>query len=285
MWRRIIFYVFAVILAIAVVVLANDAARLATIASEQLSLENSRTLMWKWVLERLSLSIYSGAREQRADIEAIYTLAAQRQELARRAAIVFAAVVAGFLAMQYRRAASTPHQRARILCIDLLILGLICLITGLVAPIFSLKAFTDLPVLGEVILKYESKSIISTIGALARGDSYFVALLIATFSVLVPLFKTLICLAALLRPRAAWHRQGVLFARVIGKWSMADVFVVAILIAYFAASGEDFSEAAVGLGLYFFAAYCVISIIANGLLIKSFEHDDTEPLLSANGER
>ena len=52
---------------------------------------------------------------------------------------------------------------------------------------------------------------------------------------------------------------------------MADVFVVAILVAYFAVSGDEFSEAKVEVGLYFFATYCLASLLSTHLLVRSLD--------------
>jgi uncharacterized paraquat-inducible protein A len=55
----------------------------------------------------------------------------------------------------------------------------------------------------------------------------------------------------------------------IAKWSMADVFVVAILIAYLAAIASQATpgttalvafQAHFGIGFYFFAAYCIFAL-------------------------
>ena len=55
----------------------------------------------------------------------------------------------------------------------------------------------------------------------------------------------------------------------LSKWSMADVFVVSILIAYFVPAGfkTQAGEAKSYLkpGFFFFAAYCVISMFLNQL--------------------
>ena len=52
----------------------------------------------------------------------------------------------------------------------------------------------------------------------------------------------------------------------IGKWSMADVFVVATFLSYLSFSnmntGID-TEANTLVGLYFFFAYCILSITSS----------------------
>ncbi len=55
----------------------------------------------------------------------------------------------------------------------------------------------------------------------------------------------------------------------IGKWSMADVFVVATFLSYLSFSnmnsGID-TEAKTLVGLYFFLAYCILSIASSQLI-------------------
>jgi len=52
------------------------------------------------------------------------------------------------------------------------------------------------------------------------------------------------------------------FVAIISKWSMADVFVVGVLLATLATTSEDAIEAHLHEGFYYFAAYCIISILA-----------------------
>jgi len=55
----------------------------------------------------------------------------------------------------------------------------------------------------------------------------------------------------------------------IGKWSMADVFVVATFLSYLSFSnmntGID-TEANTLVGLYFFLAYCILSITSSHII-------------------
>jgi uncharacterized paraquat-inducible protein A len=70
-----------------------------------------------------------------------------------------------------------------------------------------------------------------------------------------------------------WRRRTLWFVVSIAKWSMADVFVVALFIAYLAAqasttvtSGPNAGppllafDARFGAGFYWFAAYCLFSL-------------------------
>lgn len=266
---RIIFYPAALALALAVVSFALDAARLNRIGSEQIGIDRSSEIAWKSVLERLSFSLYSGASEIKDSVVSVFTEAERRNRLAWQfaAGLLCLTVIFGVTAWQMSR----RDRRWQPFVADLIAIALIFLGVGLIAPILSLKAYATVPVVGEVILKYEVKSVVTTIGTLAGSHNLPVAVLVAAFSIVTPVAKLLVAVSVLQRRWPEWHRRGLAFMNAVGKWSMTDVFVVAVLVAYFAASGDEFSEAHLGVGLYFFAAYCLISQIATQLLVRTFE--------------
>ena len=270
---RLIYYPIAIFLAVLVISLSIDASRLTRIASAQSNLEHATDLAWKSILENVTFSLYSGASKTKAQVSDLFEEAARRQTLAEQCAIVFAFAGIIFLIARSTRSQSTSGSLELALVSDLLGIGAICLVVGLIAPVLSLKAYTTLPVVGEVILRYEVKSVITAIGTLAKSQNYFAASLIVVFSVLTPLIKIVIAIAVVQRRWPSWHIHGLEFAKAIGKWSMADVFVVAVLVVYFSASGDKFSEAKVGLGLYYFAAYCLLSQYATQALMRVFKDD------------
>ena len=68
-----------------------------------------------------------------------------------------------------------------------------------------------------------------------------------------------------LRP-ASGNRTLSFFVEKSGKWSMADVFVVAVFLAYLAFSNIQSgiqTESNTLPGLYFFLSYCLLSIMAS----------------------
>ena len=90
---------------------------------------------------------------------------------------------------------------------------------------------------------------------------------------IVPLGKGVLVAWATFVTDFARRRRVLAFVEAIAKWSMADVFVVALLIAYLAARASAApttgSNAASGLiaftarfgpGFYWFAAYCLFSL-------------------------
>ena len=50
------------------------------------------------------------------------------------------------------------------------------------------------------------------------------------------------------------------FIDSISKWSMADVFLVGVYVAFLSAKATDNLDAEIHQGFYYFAAYCLVSI-------------------------
>ncbi len=130
----------------------------------------------------------------------------------------------------------------------------------------------SLDVQGTVQAFDKTRSILATALELQANGHLPVAILIVLFSVVVPLIKALILLAMLL-PVSVSLRRGLLWvSNAISKWSMADVFVIAIFIAFLAGNGieenrglVDF-EASLGVGFWYFLSYCLLSILGTQLL-------------------
>ena len=153
-----------------------------------------------------------------------------------------------------------------ILAFILIIISLICLYPGLTEPILSIKIGANLPLVGELVVHETTQSILNTIQTLHENDNTLVAFLILLFSVMVPILKAVILLLVLfvknMGKRVRLHK----FVAIISKWSMADVFVVGVLLAALATSSEDSIEAKLHQGFYYFLAYCLISILASQVM-------------------
>ena len=117
----------------------------------------------------------------------------------------------------------------------------------------------------------QTRSIVSAVRQLYDVGSPLPATLILLFSVVVPLTKAALVAAALYMHNAAARVRTLHFVEAIAKWSMADVFAVALFIVFLAAQasqqppGESAPPllaftAQFGPGFYWFAAYCVFSL-------------------------
>ena len=140
---------------------------------------------------------------------------------------------------------------------------MIMLIFGLITPILMVTIHKDVEYLGDVVLSFESKGVIGSIEKLFGTGDLVVALVILLFSVLVPLVKTLSLLFIALFMENRFAHGMVKFFKMIGKWSMVDVFVVATFLVYLTANKGEVSRAEVEVGLYFFLAYVIISMLVS----------------------
>lgn len=125
---------------------------------------------------------------------------------------------------------------------------------------------------GQINALDKTQSILGTATELFQTGHIPVAALIILFSVVIPVIKGLITLSTLAPIGAAWKHRLNRVANAISKWSMADVFVVAIFVAFLAANGLDGGadlvdfQAQLGPGFWFFVAFCLLSILATQLI-------------------
>lgn len=177
-----------------------------------------------------------------------------------------------------------------LLVVALITAALACLPAGLLSPMLEIGAaeknldIGEIPInarvlglnvqvevsqqfYGDMYFYYQSKSVIELIQLLFRQNNWVVGSAILLFSVLFPLAKIMgtyfLILPSENKPRALSY-----FVEKSGKWSMADVFVVSVFLAFLAFSNIQAgisTESNTLAGLYFFMAYCMFSISASAL--------------------
>jgi len=221
-------------------------------------------------------------------------LAGQNDALVRLAVLAIALVTLMILlAMWPRRGFGTVELTCLLVGVFALLFG------GLFTPMIDIKAEItrlDLVLVGEPItfenqvLFFQSKSIIDVVDLLVRTkrfDLVLVGVAIGLFSVVFPILKLLATIAyrygSRLRTRAAVR----FFALESGKWSMADVFVIAMFLAFLGFDGLTGSQLAtlvtdsplvdlathnatqLRAGFYLFAAFCLAGLALSGLVKKA----------------
>lgn len=126
---------------------------------------------------------------------------------------------------------------------------------------------------GQLQAYSTTRSIMGTVDELARTGNLLVAFLVVFFSVVIPVFKLLLLLASLLISGSTVPRFLLNVNSMLSKWSMADVFVMALLVAYMAGSASGkagellIMSAQLEVGFYYFLAYCLFSIVAGSMLM------------------
>ncbi|MFT7824001.1 MAG: paraquat-inducible protein A [Sulfurimonas sp.] len=141
--------------------------------------------------------------------------------------------------------------------------ALVVLYLGLFTPILMITIRAEVEYIGEVILSFESKSVLGSVAKLFDSGDAAIAFTILLFSVLVPLTKTFLMMFVAVVAESRFAHGMVKFFKVIGKWSMLDVFVVATLLVYLTGNDSDVSHAEVQAGIYFFLAYVIVSMLTS----------------------
>lgn len=134
----------------------------------------------------------------------------------------------------------------------------------------------NLELSGQVAVYEKTRSILGTVADLWRSGDSLVAILIVTFSVIIPTVKAALVLTSLLGRSEHGKDRALKISSAMSKWSMADVFVMATIVAYLAvvASGQQGAanllsfEAEFGSGFWFFLGFCLLSVLSSQLMLK-----------------
>lgn len=154
----------------------------------------------------------------------------------------------------------------------LLLLGGILFPLGLILPMIETQSF--------LIFK-EHYSLVQSIDALIQSKDYALAGVIALFSILFPTVKFLTLAWFNLGPRPTISASALKFLEMLGKWSMMDVFVLALIVVSLSSNG--LARALTQSGLYAFALSALMFMLASGFIAKDLEHPrplDAEPPLA-----
>lgn len=136
------------------------------------------------------------------------------------------------------------------------------LVPGVTEPMMTLAAKINFLGFEHDLFK-ETRSILGTVEHLADAGYAVVGGLVLTFSVIIPVLKALLVILALFTGRPLiWKTVAIL-----GKWSMADVFVVAVMVAFFSTKAAVELNAELHSGFYWFLTYCLLSVFSGQLLV------------------
>jgi hypothetical protein len=128
---------------------------------------------------------------------------------------------------------------------------------------------------GQLEAYRSTRSMWGTVEELARTGNIAVAILIVFFSLVIPVFKLIVQALSVLVRSANLRRQLLWVNGSLSKWSMADVFVMALLIAFMAGRASEqvgdllTMDAQLEPGFYYFLAYCLFSIAASITLSRA----------------
>ncbi|GAA81398.1 hypothetical protein P20495_3929 [Pseudoalteromonas sp. BSi20495] len=125
---------------------------------------------------------------------------------------------------------------------------------------------------GEISAYNKTQSILGTVKELANNNNLLVAALVGLFSIVIPSLKLLLQLLYCCLPLNGFKQKLGLVICALSKWSMVDVFVIALIVTYLAGNAHGKSgellvmNAQFGEGFWYFSAYCIFAIIASNLI-------------------
>jgi hypothetical protein len=183
-----------------------------------------------------------------------------------------------------------------------MVLGaVVLLIAGLSLPMIDIEASISMfsfKLLGhevafkDQVLFYQSKSILQVVWILLQNGGVglvLVAILVFAFSVLVPVAKLIASTITIIRNERPTHWLHRFLVFKSGKWSMADVMVVAIFMSFIGFNGVINSQlvqltkqggnvelfttnnSVLQTGFYLFTAYCLVGLLLSAMIEKRLE--------------
>ena len=119
------------------------------------------------------------------------------------------------------------------------------------------------------VVQYQIRGIAAIIWDLLTADHWIIGGFLLLFSIVTPLTKASLTYVALFSHSKELNVRIGNFLHSIGKWSMADVFVAAILLALYALKFQQATRSIPCLGLYYFIGYCMVALTTTQLMIGS----------------
>ena len=142
------------------------------------------------------------------------------------------------------------------------------LAAGLIAPIITLKKF---------VVVENTFSVLSGIIQLAREGQWFLFVIISVFSILLPVLKLTVLHRLLGRHchNAERLRTYLHWMHLYGKWSMLDVFIVAVLVV--AVKLGAIAQVEMRYGLYAFATSVLLTMFITARVVALADRVETLP--------
>lgn len=227
--------------------------------TEKLHMEDNLKSSGKKILEAITFSWYGGYTEVVTELQELKEKSEKYDKNAFRFTKAFVGLVLLFLVLYL-------IGRTRLLLGGLIALSVVALVTGWFSPILEITAYQDIPMLGNTIFQYESKSIISALYKMFENHQYAIAGIILLFTIVTPILKTILLVMISLKEKLHLSSKKIKFLSTIGKWSMLDVFVAAIVVTYFSMKASGQTDANLQIGVYYFSIYVILSMICTYLV-------------------
>lgn len=149
---------------------------------------------------------------------------------------------------------------------------------GILLPVMTLSAETDVSHLGTLTLREETKSVLSMVSSLWTSQNWLLFLAVTGFGLFIPMVKTLCQLASDDAPE--FHRLGTWLAR----WALVDVIVIALVVIFLGGQEKAQTLATLQVGFWFFAASAVLSLMAKDRPAAESRPHPAPPAFATRGQ-
>jgi paraquat-inducible protein A len=159
--------------------------------------------------------------------------------------------------------------------LGLMIVGAaVCLVLGLTLPIIKLTRF---------YIWIDVHSLVSVVRELYSSGELILATVICLFSIVFPILKLLYLLALYSIRHVQPTRAADWLKRLswLGKWSMLDVLVLALVVFY--AKATNLADATSMPGIYLFASAVILTMIATAMIEHDMEQSGAHRRAKGNG--
>ena len=140
------------------------------------------------------------------------------------------------------------------------ILTMVLFISSLFTPLFTLETFYFFS---------NTVSLFSALLSLLDKGHLFLCLIIFVFSILFPLFKLGVMLYIWNSQAGATVQHFLKWIHQLGKWSMLDVFVVALMVV--SIKFDQVADMQIHYGLYLFLSSVLLSMLLSAISIRFLE--------------
>ena len=210
----------------------------------------------KKIADLLSLGFYTGYEDILADQKKLLAEQVFYKQQAINFTVYFTATVGLVLLLYF-------VMSLQEFTIVLSLTALIALAIGLFTPVMMMSLHQEVQYLGDVVLMIEFKGVLGSITELLQSRDFVVGGALLLFSIIFPLTKTISMLLIAMFFHYKPAHAIVRFFKILGKWSMSDVFVVATFLVYLSAGKGEMSRAEIQVGFYYFLAYVILSMITS----------------------
>ena len=150
----------------------------------------------------------------------------------------------------------------------------VCLALGVSQPMIKLTLF---------VFWSSEHSLMTTVWVLIKENQLFLGITVLLFSIVFPVLKLFYLVVVSTLPAAEIQKLGFRLRALewLGKWSMHDVLVMALMIFFIKSQGVY--DAASLTGVYFFTAAVILMILAYSWLRTDTVRETTQPAKAALG--